>query len=265
MITECIDPTKYPLEHPTSGEYRDLISRLQATLESDRLVNVEGFLTSGATERIADEIDARAHDAFRSKRMGNPYGVPPQDELAEDHPCRILSPTDRFGLARHQLHGTLLEALYCWDPLRRFVGDVIGLDEVYLHEDPSNALVVQMYRSGGGLAWHFDNAHFSTILNIREAESGGTFECVPDLRSEDDPRFDDVRDVLLDRSDRVERHDVKAGSFTIMAGRYALHRVTENTGSSSRLSAVLSYEAEPGVKLDAAKRRLFFGPTAPAD
>jgi hypothetical protein len=88
---------------------------------------------------------------------------------------------------------------------------------------------------------------------------------VPGLRKPGDPCFDDVRDVLLDKSDRVEQHHPEAGSFSIMLGRYALHRVTTVEGATPRMSVILSYEDRPGVRLDVATRKNFFGPTAPDD
>lgn len=57
---------------------------------------------------------------------------------------RVRSETDRYGLARHQLTNTLLDSIYTWEPVRRFVGDLLDHDQIYLHEDPSNALVVQI-------------------------------------------------------------------------------------------------------------------------
>lgn len=77
--------------------------------------------------------------------------------------------------------------------------------------------------------------------------------------------IDAVRSVLLNESNCVERKNVRAGSFTIMRGRYTLHRVTENLSPTARYSAVLSYEDKPGVKLDVATRKRFFGNDARPD
>ena len=234
---------------------------------------MEDFLNEHGTAEIAREIDARAAQAFHSERLANPYGKSAgdrehdtqADNAEAEHPSNLYAKTDRYGLARHQLKDTLLDSIYNWAPMKRFVGDILGLKHIYLHEDPSNALVVQIYKPGGGLAWHFDRALFSTILNIRETDKGGVFECAPNLRSDTDPCFDEVRKVALGQSARVQRHHVKSGSFTVMLGRYTMHRVTENLGSAARYSAVLSYEDKPGIKLDSHTRQIYFGPTAPAD
>lgn len=97
---------------------------------------------------------------------------------------------------------------------------------MFLVEDPTNALVVQLYKPGGWTGLHFDRAIFTTIVNLGEPESGGNFECAPDIRTEENPCYDDVRDVLLSKSDKVSQHEMKAGSLTVMLGRYSLRRVT---------------------------------------
>ncbi len=265
-MNDCqIDLAGYPLDRPEGAAYQALVEGCSQRLSDTGLLNLEGFLTEGGAARLAAAVDDLMPQAERSVREDTAYGVPPTDDLPADHPYRILGATDRYGIAYHQMRGTALDALYVWPPLRQFVADVTGHGTLYLHEDPSNALVAQIYKTGGGLAWHFDQALFSTILNLGETEAGGAFECVPNLRSDDDPAYDAVRDVLLGRSDRVERHYPKRGSFTIIYGRYTLHRVATVEGPSPRVSLVLSYEDRPGVRMDAETRRKLFGPTAPLD
>ena len=69
--------------------------------------------------------------------------------------------------------------------------------------------------------------------------------------------------MLQGRSNRVQKHIVKSGSFVIMLGRYTLHRLTKIEQDKSRISLILSYELEPNIHMDAATRRTFYGPTAP--
>ena len=178
-------------------------------------------------------------------------------------PRNTFASTESYRLARHHMSGTDLDALYCWQPMRDFVADLTGHPRVHLSGDPSNGLVVQEYREGCRQAWHFDQALFSTILNLGEAEAGGLFECVPNLRTENEPHYSEVKSVLAGSSDRIQRYKVKAGSFTVMLGRYALHRVTPVQGHVPRISVVLSYELQPGIYMDLATRKISFGPSAP--
>jgi hypothetical protein len=262
---DMIDLDRYPLDRPDADGYRRIVAERSRDLAQSGLVNLEGFLTQEGISRLVGEIETLMPDAYYAEKRENPYGAPITDDLPDDHPYRILAATERYGIAFHQMRGSALEDLYRWPPLRQFVADVTGHGKLYLHDDPSNALVAQIYKTGGGLAWHFDRALFSTILNLQETEEGGAFECVPSLRKSDDPCFDDVLDVLLEKSDRVERQHAKPGSFSIMLGRYALHRVTTIEGLTPRMSLILSYEDRPGVRLDVSTRKKFFGPTAPND
>lgn len=264
-MTALINTEKYPIDKPEFEAYTDLVLNCRERLALDGLLNLEEFLKPFATKAIAKELDQLLPGAFHSQRLANAYGSAGPNEFSPDHPYNIKAATDRYGLARHQLKGSLLDEIYQWKPVRRFVGDVLHLDQVFLHEDPCNALVVQIYKKNGGLAWHFDKALFSTILNIRESMDGGVFECAPNIRNNEDECFNEVRQVLKNSSHRIKQYKVKAGSFTIMNGRHTLHRVTENNSEIPRLSAVLSYEDRPGVKLDSRTRQLFFGPSAPLD
>ena len=261
MIQELINFEKYPIDQPDSEQYKLLMSECQERLVANNLINMEGFLTYAGTAELLAEIDNKTSQTFHCVNHSRPDFTAAYEAKNGKQLANYLGTTDRYALARHQLLGSKLDELYQYEPLRNFVRDLLALDKIYLHEDPSNALVVQLYKTGGGIAWHFDQALFSTILNLCETEQGGTFECVPDLRTADDPCFDEVRDVLLNKSDRVEQYHAKAGSFTIMLGRYTMHRVTEVLGETPRVSVVLSYEDKPGIKLDLATRKRFFGPT----
>ena len=261
-----VDLSRYPLDRPRSEGYRQLASEYGTRLTQTGLLNLEGFLTPEGTVRLVGAVEALIPAAHYAEREDNAYGSPATEDLPADHPYRILHPTARWGIARHQMRGTVLEALYRWQPLRDFVAAITGHAKLYLHDDPSNALVLQIYKTGGKLAWHFDQALFSTILNLQESRQGGVFECVPNLRRPDSPCFDEVRDVLLGNSEGVvERHRAKAGSFTVILGRYSLHRVTTVRGPTPRISLILSYEDRPGVRMDVATRRKLFGPDAPDD
>jgi len=260
-----VNLSDYPLDEPEGPVYSTLVEASSQALRQDGFLNLDGFLTSRGVERLMADVECLLPSAHRSCRHDNAYGATPSDDLPADHPDRILRPTDRYGLAYHQMRGTALDTLYVWPPLRQFVADITRHQALYLHDDPSNALVLQVYKTGGGLAWHFDQAQFSTILNLSESEAGGVFEYAANIRSADDPRYDDVRDVLLERSDKVRRVHARRGSLSIIYGRHTLHRVTAIEGPSSRSSVVLSYEDRPGVRMDVETRRKLFGPTAPMD
>ena len=54
-----------------------------------------------------------------------------------------------------------MDALYRWEPTRQFITTLTNYFEVFLREDPTNALVVRMYKPRCWTGWHFDRAIFA--------------------------------------------------------------------------------------------------------
>ncbi len=263
MNPNYINLTAYPIHQPETAIYRSFVLEQRKRLETNGMINLVDFLTPLGVNKYKSEIEDRKNIAFHAVSERHPYGYQRSDHLPSDHPRNSFGPTESHRLARHHLPDTAIDALYTWPPMRRFMADVTGNKVTYLSADPSNGLVVQVYSAGHGQAWHFDQALFSTIVNLSESEAGGVFECVPNLRTEDEQNYTDVKSALSGESDRIQRHKVKAGSFTIMLGRYTLHRVTPIKGKKPRISAILSYELDPDTCMDLDTRKKSFGPTAP--
>jgi len=72
-----------------------------------------------------------------------------------------------------------MDALYRWEPTRLFITSLTGNGEVFLHEDPTNALVIQMYKPGCWTGWHFDRAVFTTIIYLSEPSGGVCWSALP--------------------------------------------------------------------------------------
>ena len=258
MNLDHVNLMEYPIDQPTSTQYQSLVAEMKSQLSSTGLINLENFLTDEGVKTFRKEVYERAPNAYHSVHGAQGYfdkfpGVIPDNTVGSDTYC----------MGRHLLQDSAMDALYRWQPVRQFVAALTGNTEVFLHEDPTNALVVQMYQPGNWTGWHFDRAIFTTIINLGEPTSGGVFECVADVRTEDDPGYDEVNKALTNQSDRVQRYHVKAGSLTLMLGRYSLHRVTEIAPGTDRISLVLKYETQPGVHISAADRQWIYGPSAP--
>jgi len=258
MNLELINLAKFPLDQPESAQYKQLVEIWRAKLVSTGLINLDEFLTADGVAQCRSEVYERIPDAFHSEHGAQSYfskmpGEFPTDALGSNTHC----------LGHHNIRNTAMDTIYHWEPLRNFIAALTGNSEVFLHEDPTNALVVQIYKPGCWTGWHFDRAFFTTIINLGEPEDGGVFECVTDIRTEDNPSYDAVRNVLTDQSEEVTQHHMKSGSLTLMFGRYSLHRVTPIKKSADRISLVLKYETEPGVFISAKDRKHIYGPLAP--
>ena len=263
MNLEFVNLAVYPIDRPDSPLYQSIVIRQRRALKTTGLINLPDFLTAKGIRQFKQEVDARMDDAFRAVDRRHPYGHVRSDAFPDDHPRNTFAGSEAFRLSRHQLLDSAIDALYGWEPMRRFIADITDNQDIHLSGDPSNALVVQVYKRDSRLAWHYDQALFSTIINLNEAEHGGVFECVPNLRTETTENYDSVQSVLAGQSTQIQKLKPKAGSFSVMLGRYTLHRVTAVESDVPKVSVVLSYELEPGVHMDAATRKRLFGPTAP--
>jgi len=203
MNSDLINLSEFPIDQPQSDKYQALVSKWRESLSETGLINLEDFLTPKGIEQCRSEVYARRPQAYHSVHGAQAYfdkypGVIPEGVLGSNTYC----------LGHHQLQETQMDALFRWKPLRDFIAALTGNSEVFLHEDPTNALVVQLYEPGCWTGWHFDRANFTTIVNLGEPDGGGLFECAPDIRTEDDPRYDDVGTVLNKQSNRVCRHEM---------------------------------------------------------
>ncbi len=257
MNTAYINLSDYPIDQPQSSRYQTLVKTLRKSFVETGLINIENFLTPEGIVKFNSQINERMPQAYFSQHGPSSYF----DDFSDLLPNESLNSSSHC-LGRSDLLDTEMDTLYHWPPMRQFIADVTGNERIYVHEDPSNALIVQVYKPGCSVGWHFDRALFSSIINLSEPLSGGVFECVPGLRTEQDPCFDEVRDVLLDRSGRVQKHHIKAGSLSLMLSRYAFHRVTQIEQGKPRISLILTYELKPGVRIDAEDRKMIFGPAA---
>ena len=79
-----------------------------------------------------------------------------------------------------------LRCLYRWDPLKDFIGAVLGKPRLHRFADPLDACSVNVYVDGGELGWHFDASEFSVTLLVQSTETGGAFEYVPGIRGRAD-------------------------------------------------------------------------------
>ena len=128
----------------------------------------------------------------------------------------------------------------------KFIALALGKDRLYRYDDPLGALNVASMADGDELFWHFDQSDFVVSIALRSSDAGGEFECVPQLRTADDERYDAVRDVIDGRA-AVTTVPMEPGTLMFFAGRYSLHRVTPIVGPVARYVALLAYDTKPGT------------------
>jgi hypothetical protein len=258
VIAELVDVERYRLDDP------ELIRECCDQLGRDGALKLDGFLRAPAVERMLSDAQALAARGYPNDAAHNAYFDDEIDEsLPEDHPRRIRVRSAQKAVALDLLPSEFApRAIYESEELTRFVAAVLGKDVLHRSADPLDGCNMTVYEAGDELGWHFDQSEFSVTLMIQRAERGGDFEYAPMVREPGDERYDDVREVLLGRSDRVRQLLSEPGTLAFFRGRYSLHRVPPVEGPTPRMNSVLTYSVEPGHKLSAMAQQMYYGRTA---
>lgn len=260
MLDAIVDLDRYPvaqLDGPLVAECREALRREGA-------VRLDGFVRAEAVEQMVEDARALATRGYPNDAPHNCYFDDEIDEsLPADHPRRILVRSAQKAVAMDLLpDGFAPRAIYDSEEVTRFVAAVLEKDVLYRSDDLLDGCNMTVYEEGDELGWHFDQSEFSVTLMIQRSERGGDFEYVPLVREPGDEHYDDVRDVLLDRSDRVKLLASEPGTLAFFRGRFSLHRVPPIGGATPRMNSVLTYVSEPGHKLSAMAQQMYYGRTA---
>jgi hypothetical protein len=258
-----IDLDRYPLNRPESSEWKALVVASKAELESEGLFNLAGFVRPESVERAVRELKPVLDTAaFRHRREHNIYFQREVNGLAADHPALKIFTTANHTICADQMTEAMVMQLYLWEPFRFFLAAVMEKDALYTMADPLARANVMAYRNGEALNWHFDRSEFTTTLLLQAPETGGVFEYVKDLRSDEDPNYDGVASLLLDERSDVAHMPLEAGTLNIFRGKNTAHRVSPIRGNVERIIAVFSYYERPGVQFSAEERIGFYGRAA---
>src|SRR3954469_22377518 len=153
---------------------------------------------------VAD-ANALASRGYPNDATHNAYFDAEIDEsLPEDHPRRIRVRSAQKAVAMDLLPADFApRVIYESEEITRFVAEVLEKDVLYRSDDRLDGCNMTVYEEGDELGWHFDQSEFSVTLMIQRSETGGDFQYAPLVRTPEDERYDDVRDVLQGTSHRI--------------------------------------------------------------
>jgi hypothetical protein len=258
-LADVVDLDRYPVRALRS----DFVTQCHLELRSEGAVRLEGFLRPEAVARMVEQARDAAANAHPNDERHNAYFSDVDEPLPEDDPRRILVRSAQRAVAMEDLPEDFgARVVYDSDDVLRFCAAVLGEERLYRSDDPLDGCNLTVYEEGDELGWHFDQSEFSVTLMIQRAERGGDFEYVPMIRTPDDERRDDVRDVLLGARERVKLLASEPGTLAFFRGRFSLHRVPPVEGATPRMNSVLTYAREPGHKLSPMAQRMYYGRTA---
>jgi hypothetical protein len=224
-----------------------------------------GFVRPGALDDMAAECDALADHAHHQDVQGTAYLELPSDEWAEGHPRVTWARSSVHTIGYDQFPASSpMRSLYEWDALLTFLGRILGREPLYRYADPIGALNVAVMVEDDELGWHYDQTDFVVSLAVQSSESGGDFENVAKLRTDDNEHYDDVADVLSgsDRS-HVTTEPMSPGTLMLFEGRWSLHRVTPVVGDRPRYVGLFGYDTKPDTMSSELLKQVRYGRTDP--
>ncbi len=246
---DVVNKLLYPIDQPGDPRYCALIEQVKADLSTDGCAVIPGFLSQSGLDALLNEAKARADKAYYApKKECNVYLGERNPDQPADHPQNIFLERSN-GFVTADLYGpeTVSRSFYYWPPLKEFLGQCLGKEELHIYEDPVSNMIVNLGKPQQQFNWHFDTNEFTITMLLQSAEQGGIFEYVPDLRTAEDECYDDVKSVLQGDRSRVKQLELNAGDMQLFLGRYSLHQVTPNTGSRNRLLLIMSFADQPGM------------------
>lgn len=265
MATVCqpsalIDTDRYPIA--VGGRRRDdAVAAVRSALADDGCAVLPGFLSAtGCRELLAEAVEREPRAFYNPANEANVHLGDADPSLPDDHPRnRFFSRTNGFVRADEWDHTTHARRLYDWQPLKDFLQDCLGKDELHVYEDPVSNMIVNVQRTGQEFNWHFDTNEFTITMLLQPADEGGLFEYVPDLRSPLDENEAGVTAVLDGDRTNVRTIDLRPGDLQFFLGRFSLHRVTPNGGAATRLLLIMSFSETSGSVGSVQRTRSLYG------
>jgi hypothetical protein len=259
-IGQWVDLERYPLLRPQASATLELLAQAREQFTTIGAVCLPGFVKPSVLPGICQDMRVHAGHAFYNVQQHNVYFDTPDPSWAHDHPGRRLLRTAQKALAADTIAAhSPLWAIYRWEPLRRFLAQIVDHPaQLQTHADELAALNVMTMDDQDELGWHFDRSDFATTLMLQAPRGGGRYQFVPQLRSASDPALPALGQLLNGQHPHVIELDIQPGTLTFFAGRWSPHRVTPVQGGQ-RVMAVLGYVREPGAVFSAQERRRFYG------
>jgi hypothetical protein len=247
--TEIINHALYPIDESGDPSRQAIIEQVKSELADDGCAVIRNFFSTAGLETLLTEANERKAQTYYSQRkLCNVYLNDGDPDLPADHPLNIFIPRTN-GFITADLFGeeTAAHRLYYWAPLKQFLAECLGKQELFIYEDPVSNMIVNVGQPGQQFNWHFDTNEFTITMLLQAAQSGGIFEYVPDLRSAQDECYAEVKGVLDGDRNRVRQLELNAGDLQFFLGRFSLHQVTANTGNDDRLLLIMSFSEKPGM------------------
>lgn len=259
-----INLQRYPLNQLNSPTGQALIEECRRQLDKDGCVVLKNFVPEQALARLERETERLSPEAHYNQTETNPYNSDGDPALPASHPKnRFDDRTNGFVAGDRIGSDTIIRQVYENPDFQRFIGAVVGMQEIHQYADPLADLVVNVLREGCQHPWHYDTNEFIVTMMTRQSHGGGRFEYVPGIRSPEGENFAAVEKVIDGDHASVKSLELQPGDLQVFFGRFSLHRVTPAEGDKERHTVIFAYAKEPGFIGRPERAQRIFGRMAP--
>ncbi|MGW3663467.1 HalD/BesD family halogenase [Streptomyces sp. NPDC005141] len=264
-LDQAVDTARYPLSELASARGQAVVADARRDLSTLGCTVLPDFIRPSLRDVLRQECSAIAPRAHHDVETVNVYNIAVDSALPEDHPGRKTFERGNAFVARDRIPAdSLISRLYSDTVFRHFIARCFELPELHELADPLSGLVLNVVAPGMEHPWHFDTNEFTVSMLTQQAQAGGVFEYCPNIRTARDENFDDVRDVVDGRGERLTRRlPLQPGDLQLFKGRFSLHRVSPVRGEVARHSAIFAYSERPGVIGSVERTRQLFGRVLP--
>ena len=128
----------YPLDQIAGPAYSRLVEEKRGELNRNQYCILPEFLREQVRVQLIASVDRLQDRANHANSRRNVYlertAAP---DLPDDHPRNILSTASYRMIGAHLLPDTSpLKGLYFWQPMQRFIADIVGVPKLFPSADP---------------------------------------------------------------------------------------------------------------------------------
>ncbi len=247
IALEIVDLDRFPIADLDAGPGAAFLLKCQKHMEAHGWCNFDGFIRPDALAKFREEANSILPTAEILRVKRNIYQGAIDPNLPKDDPRRMEFIHIASQLADDQIPmETTLKRFYHSELVTEFVRRVQNKDQLYRCADEFQALNVVALHPGSWHAWHYDTTECTVTLLLQAAERGGEFTFLPNSRTDQTEDRAAVDRLLSGDMSQAKTFSRGAGAFTLFRGGYSLHGVTEVEGMIPRISAVMTYDEQPG-------------------
>ena len=263
-LENLVNLDRYPIDRLNDKAGLSLLSQCRTQMDDVVACLLDDFIPTQVVEKIVADTHSLTPLAHHNSNCNTtPYQerVDPQEQT--EHARKSPRTTSVHVIAYDLIpHDSKIRQLYESQQLLAFIAAVLEVPVLYRYADRLAGLNIAVNMAGDHNGWHFDQCDFVTSVLLREAEIGGQFQFVPNIRNSNEENYPSVRKVLDGQHDKILTLPMKAGSLAIFKGRHSIHRVTRIEGFNPRMVALLGYDTESGVLMTESARMRRFGRVA---